>query len=145
MNLRCFNHPDYAAPVADFVQDILALRPCRPGHLAAAAITGIPPSSRHNCNLTDVNEAEYQCLLDLPDMQEVIDNSAEGKGERLTPSCDVAGLGEAFPPRRLVGLLRGVQEAGGSANVQSIGQNDWNTALSRIALEIRSHMADESQ
>ncbi len=140
LNLRCYNYPEYAASIDGLVQDVLAARPGHPERVILGGVLGTPPDS--GCNVGDMSTADFDCLLDHPAMQEVIDDSAEGKGERLTPSCDVSGLGEAFPPRRLVQFLRGVQAAGGSANVQSICQNDWDTALSRIAREIRSHVAE---
>lgn len=140
LNLRCHNYPEYAAPVDGLVQDILALRPGHPERVIVGGVLGIPPDS--GCNTGDMGAADFDCLLDHPAMQAVIDHSAEGKGERLTPSCDAVGLGEAFPPRRLVQFLRGIQANGGSGNVQSICQDDWDTALSRVAREIRSHMAE---
>jgi len=140
LNLRCYNYPEYAAPIDGLVQQILAARPEHPERVIVAGVLGVPPDS--GCNTGDMTTTDFDCLLDHPAMQEVIDESAMGKGERLVPSCDSAGLGEAFPPRRLVGFLRGVQASGGSANVQSICQNDWDTALSRVAREIRSHMAE---
>ena len=44
----------------------------------------------------------------------------EGKGERLTPSCDEAGLGEAFPPRRIVEWVRQINNVGHNGIVRSI-------------------------
>jgi hypothetical protein len=65
-------------------------------------------------------------------MQERIDESPEGKGERITPSCDEEGLGEAFPPRRLVSLARGIRAAGGGGTIASICEADFRPAMRRI-------------
>ena len=139
LNLRCFNHRDqYVEPVDSYVDDFLALRPDNPERLVVAAIVGIPPGTRHQCNLRNMTDADFQCLLDLPDMQEVIDNSAEGKGERLTPSCDEAGLGEAFPPRRIVDLVRQINAVGNNGIVRSICEADFRPAMEAITDLIQS-------
>ncbi len=83
-----------------------------------------------------------QCLLDLPEMQEVIDNSEEGMGERLTPSCEVPGLGEAFPPRRIIQFAGRILEGGGGINVQSICRQDWTLSMHSIARTISARLAD---
>jgi len=133
LNLRCYNHREqYVEPVDTFVDAILGLRADAPDRLVVAAIVGIPPGTRHQCNLSNMTDADFQCLLDLPDMQEVIDNSAEGKGERLTPSCDEAGTGEAFPPRRIVQFVREINEVGHNGIVRSICDADFRPAMQAI-------------
>jgi hypothetical protein len=139
LNLRCYNHRDqYVQPVDGFVDAILELRADAPERLVMAAIVGIPPGTRHQCNLSNMTDADFQCLLDLPDMQEVIDNSAEGKGERLTPSCDEAGLGEAFPPRRIVQFVREINAVGNNGIVRSICEADFRPAMQAITNLIQS-------
>ncbi|MBI2896582.1 MAG: hypothetical protein HYY06_23690 [Deltaproteobacteria bacterium] len=139
LNLRCFNHRDeYVEPVSSFVSDLVALRPCAPERLVVAAIAGIPPDS--GCNLSGMTDADFQCVLDHPAMQEVIDESPAGQGERLTPSCDVPGLGQAFPPRRIVELVRGVRREGASGTVQSICDADLSPAMREIARVVRSRL-----
>jgi hypothetical protein len=136
LNLRCYNHGEqYVEQVDEIVYDLWALRPCLDGHLAVAGIVGIPPGTRHPCSLTNMTDADYQCLLDLPEMQQVIDNSAEGRGERLTPSCDEAGLGEAFPPRRIVELIRQLGNRGATSSVHSICEADLQ--MGQIGAELR--------
>jgi hypothetical protein len=139
LNLRCFNHGDeYVEPVESFTERLLALRPCA-ADLAVFGIVGIPPTTQHACNLSDMTEADFQCVLDLPGMQEVIDESPEGRGQRLTPSCDEAGLGEAFPPRRIVEHLRQLRQAGATTGVTSICTNDYSPVFRGLvaALEAR--------
>ena len=135
LNLRCYRHGDqYAEPVASFVDSLLSIRSAP--DLVVAGIVGLPPDDTHQCNLVDPTEREFGCILDLPRMQEVVDESAEGKGERLTPSCDVAGLGEAFPPRRIVELVRDVVGAGGKGFVRSICEPDLELAMSQMGRAI---------
>jgi hypothetical protein len=144
LNLRCFQHRDmYVEPVSSYVDDILALRPDEPERIVAAAIVGIPPSVRHPCSLQHMTDADFQCVLDLPDMQEVIDNSAEGKGERLTPSCDEPGLGEAFPPRRIVEFVRQINQVGSSGIVRSICEENFQPALEAITRLVESKVFGE--
>ena len=139
LNLRCYNHRDqYVEPVDSYVDAFLGLRADNPERLVMAAIVGIPPGTRHQCNLTGMTDADFQCLLDLPEMQEVIDNSAEGKGERLTPSCDEAGLGEAFPPRRIVEVVRQINNVGNNGIVRSICEANFQPAMQAITSLIQS-------
>jgi len=133
LNLRTFNHPEYLEPVASFKNALLGLRPGRPERVAVAAIVGIPPGTKHTCNLSEMSDDDFRCLLDLPDMQERIDESPEGLGQRLTPSCDETGIGEAFPPRRMVSLARAIQAAGGAGLVASICEADFRPAMARIS------------
>jgi len=135
LNLRCYNHRDtYVEPVDTYVDHVLGLRPNNPERLVVAAIVGVPPAGRNPCNLSAMSDADFQCLLDLPDMQEVIDNSAEGRGERLTPSCDEVATGEAFPPRRIVEFVRGISAAGShNGIVRSICDADFRPAMQAIA------------
>jgi hypothetical protein len=120
VELRCYNHADqYVEPVESLADDLLALRPC-PRDLAVAAVVGVPPPSQSDCAFGEVAEADLQCVLDLPGMQEVVDNSAEGRGERLAPSCDQPGLGEAFPPRRIVRFLSEMRAGGAITGLLSL-------------------------
>jgi hypothetical protein len=140
LNLRCFEHAEYVDDVATLVQGLLALRPGHPERVIVGGVLGIPVDS--GCDTGDMGADDFNCLLDHPEMQQVIDHSAEGKGERTVPSCAVPGLGEAFAPRRLVQFVRDVQAAGGSGNVQSICQSDWSAALANIAREIQEQVAE---
>jgi len=63
----------------------------------------------------------------------VIEDSAEGRGERLVPSCDAAGLCEAYPPRRILELLRGIDAAGGAGIVGTICDSDLTSPLRALA------------
>jgi hypothetical protein len=133
LGLRCYTHREqYVQPVSSYVDDILALRADKPERLVVAAIVGIPQNTLHGCNLTDMTEADFQCLLNLPAMQETIDQSAEGKGERLTPSCSAGPRGEAFPPRRIVDFVRQVSATTNSGIIRSICEDDFQPAMEAI-------------
>jgi len=136
LNLRCYNHrAQYVEPVDTFVHRLLDVRREHPERLVVAPIVGTPLGA-------DCGSRDMQCLLDLPEMQEVIDNSEEGQGERLTPSCEVPGLGEAFPPRRIVQFAGRILESGGGINVQSICRQDWTLSMQSIARTISARLAD---
>ncbi len=143
LNLRCHTYADeYVKPVAEITEALLALRPGQPDLLVVAEMVGIPPARDNDCVLRDMTDEDFQCLLDLPLMQEVIDDSAEGKGERLRPSCDELGLGEAFPPRRMVQLAREVDAAGGTGIVRSICEADFRPALQAVADALAARLTE---
>lgn len=131
LNLRCYNYEDeYLEAVDAFVGALLSLR--SPRDLVVGGIVGLPPDDRHDCNLTSPAEGDLDCILELPEMQLVIDTSAAGRGERLTPSCHDPELGESYPPRRIVQFVRGVIEAGGAGFVRSICEQDLTHAVSQM-------------
>jgi hypothetical protein len=131
LNLRCFQNPEMVRPAAEFVDSYLGLKPGAPGRLVVAAIVGVPPDL---VALDDVDlasgdpqsRADFDAILADPRMRETVDFSPEGGGSRLVPSCDVPGLGVAFPPRRIVEVIRDVHESGAGGVVQSICQADWS-------------------
>ncbi|MBI2892365.1 MAG: hypothetical protein HYY06_02355 [Deltaproteobacteria bacterium] len=119
LNLRPFRNPDLLVSPAEIAEGLLALRPC-PERLFVGAIVGTPIESQ--CTLYP--SPDLDCLLAEPAMRERIDYSAFGQGERLVPVCDVPGLGEAFPARRVLELLRELQSAGANVAVVSICESD---------------------
>lgn len=115
LNLRPFLHPELLVPPAEVARDLLSLRPCT-DRLFVGAIVGIPPET--DCSWWSPSP-DIDCLLADPAMQERIDDSADGQGERVVPSCDEPGWGEAFPPRRTLELLRELQRGGAAVSVAS--------------------------
>ena len=73
------------------------------------------------------------------DMEERIDPSMPN---RLVPSCNVPGLGIAFPPVRLVQAAQQLEEAGAKVTVQSICQESYNGALTEIIRQIASALGN---
>lgn len=129
MNLRCHRYPELVTPTDTFVNAFLSLRE-NPQRLTVAAITGVPRDLL--VGLGPVFEAaDFDAILAAPGMQFVVD------GERLVPSCDVAGLGEAVPPRRIVQVLRDIAaESPGSAYLGSICSPDWTDTVEGLAASI---------
>jgi len=138
LNLRCFANSEMVRPVEEFVDSILSAKPFGAGWTVIAAITGVPPDL---VALTDAeldagdlqDDADYRRILGDERMMETIDYSPEGGGNRLIPSCDVPGLGIAFPPRRIVELVQQAEQAGASGVVQSICQADWAPTMRAIS------------
>jgi len=145
LGLRCFNNPEMIRPVDEFVTNLLAIKPGRPDRIVVAGITGVPPDL---VQLTDEDLAsgdimstrDFEDLLNDPRMTETVDYSPEGGGNRLVPSCDVPGLGIAFPPRRIVQLIRDVDAEGNGGIVQSICQADWRPTMRAISTAIARHL-----
>jgi hypothetical protein len=121
LNLRCFLNPTAQHPITRFVEGYLATR-TSPDLLVYAAIAGVPT------NATSAT-ATFDQILAAPEMQEMIDPTMM---TRLRPSCNVAGRGIAFPPRRIVEVARGLDQRGSNGLVYSICQADFTPALDAI-------------
>ena len=128
LNLRCFMYgaESYQAvqPISRYVDGFRALRPGRPDLVLFAAIVGVPPDS-----VPDPTNLDYDAILAHPDMQEMIDPMDPN---RLRTSCNVPGLGIAFPSRRIVGVAR---QMAPHSIVQSICQADLRPIVTAIARE----------
>ncbi len=141
LSLRCFENPAMLQPWEEFVPTLLALKPGQPERVSLSAIVGVPHDlvERSNADLLSadvMSTADLDAILADPRMQERIDDSPEGGGARLVPSCDVPGLGVASPPRRIVQAVREVDRAGNLGIVQSICQADWSDTTEAIARAI---------
>ncbi|MBW2462701.1 MAG: hypothetical protein JRH11_13710 [Deltaproteobacteria bacterium] len=110
-NLRCFRYPDALQPVERYTDGLLAGRD--PRRLHYLLISGVP---------TDAIGTGFATILAHRYMQEQIDPDMP---TRLRPSCNVAGRGFAFPPRRMVELGRQLEARGAAASIQSICQGDF--------------------
>ena len=121
LNLRCLRYAaDAVHPLERYVAGYLQLRRS-PRRLAVLGIVGLP------LDLAPATSAPigYDAILDDPRMQEVVDPTMPN---RLVPSCNVAGRGLAFPPRRFVELARQLEARGASVSLQSICQASYPTA-----------------
>ena len=136
--VRCFENQERLLPLDEAVEGILSVKPGRPDRIVVAAIAGVPSDlvalSEADLESEDVQTAEdFERILADPRMVEAVDESAEGGGERLVPSCDVPGAGVAFPPRRIVSLVRDIDRQGNGGIVQSSCGADWQPALRALA------------
>ncbi len=141
---RCFNNPEMRQPVVRYVDMFLSLRP-RNDRLVLAGILGVPPDlvalSDADLASNDIMQtATFDEILADPRMIETVDYSPEGGGNRLVPSCDVPGLGVAFPPRRIVETIRDVDAVANNGIVQSICQADWSDSMRAITRVIQRHL-----
>jgi len=122
-NLRCFRYPDALQPVERYTDGLLAGRD--PRRLHYLLISGVP---------TDAVGTGFASILAHPGMQEQIDPDIP---TRLRPSCNVAGRGFAFPPRRMVELGRQLDERGAAASIHSICQSDYAPAMDALVEMLR--------
>ncbi len=114
LSLRCFMYPGAVQPASRYVDGLLALRGS-PDHVIFAAIVGVPADL-----VADPTNIDYDAILADPRMHELPDPM---QPSRLAPSCSMPGLGLAFPPRRIVQVARGINQAGATSIVQSICHN----------------------
>ena len=143
LNLRCFNNPEMVRPYDEFVTSILAIKPGHAERVVVAGIVGIPPDlaqlTEDDLSSDDIMTAsDFDDILNDPRMTETVDYSPEGGGNRLVPSCDVPGLGIAFPPRRIVNWIKDIDTQGNNGIVQSICQSDWSDTTRAITRLIAS-------
>jgi len=127
LNLRCFSFPGAVHPVERYVDGFRALRRERPDLFTIGVIAGIP-EDLYPAGASEA--AELDRILADPRMAEEIDPDMP---TRLRPSCNVAGRGLSFPPRRLVRLARAFE---GQSVVTSICQADWTAAIQTIGRTI---------
>jgi hypothetical protein len=143
LNLRCYNNPEMVRPYESFVDSILAIKPQHPERIVVAAITGVPSDlvQLTDAQLTSddiMTTADFEDILNDSRMVETVDYTTEGGGNRLVPSCDVPGLGIAFPPRRIVSWIKDIDAVGNNGLVQSICQADWTDTTRAITRLIAS-------
>ena len=137
LNLRAYNHADeYLEPADSIAAGLLALRDGHPERLLVAGIVGVPVDAPELG--PEMTEGDFGTLLEQGALQQRIDNSAAGMGERLVPSCDVEGTGEAFPPRRILETFRAIEAAGGTGMVQSICQDDWTDVMGSVVAALQA-------
>jgi len=138
LNLRCFDNQEMVRPVDEFVNSILSVKPGHTDRIVVSAIAGVPPDlvelSDAQLRSADIMTREdFENILNDPRMVESVDYSPNGGGNRLVPSCDVPGLGVAFPPRRIVELIRDIDGVANNGLVQSICQSDWTFSTRAIS------------
>lgn len=128
LNVRCFAHPEF---VTTLDETEAALRGfAREGHyLVLGALVGVPPDEPA-CN--GPGDALAGCLA-VPAMLEQIDPATPSQ---LVPSCNTAA-GLAFPPRRIVELVR---RFGADGYAASLCTADYGEPLRAVARRILEHL-----
>ncbi len=130
INLRCIDYPDALHPVERYVDGYLELKQ-NPDLFVFAAIVGVPTDL-----VADTSNINFDAIL--------ADSRMEAKPDALNPeipatSCDVSGVGKAYPPRRIVQVAQSLEEEKGSNGIiQSICQSNYNGALDAIVEKIGS-------
>lgn len=125
MNLRCFRHgADSLYPIERYVDGLLQLRR-EPARLVFAPIVGIP---------TDLVPAagsppEWDRIAADDRMIPRIDPRDPSE---LAPSCNVPGLGLAYPPTRTLAVARGLEARGARIVISSICQAGFTNTLGPI-------------
>jgi hypothetical protein len=121
LDLRCSSYPTAVHPIGRYVDGLLATR-ARPRRLVASVIAGLPPG-------VSTDRVSYDEILAHPMMQEERDPT---RPNRLRPSCNVAGLGNSYPPRRIVEVARGLEARGASTSSHSICGDDYSAAIDSL-------------
>jgi hypothetical protein len=140
-NLACFSHPELLRPVGELVEAMLALR--SPGRIAVAAIAGLPPGYTGIDSEEDgdvMTPQDMDAILADDAMQARIDDSPEGGGNRLVPSCDIPGLRTSYPPRRIVEWVRALDAGGAAGLVQSLCDPDMAPVDRALGALVRSRL-----
>jgi hypothetical protein len=127
LNLRCFSFPGAVHPLARYIDGFRALRQDRPDLFTLGIIAGVPEDIVGG---GATGEVEIERILADPRMTEEIDPSMP---TRLRPSCNVAGRGFSFPPRRLLGLALAFPD---QSVVASICQSDWSASIETLSRTI---------
>lgn len=127
LNLRCSRFPGALHPISRYVDGFRQLR-SNPNLLVYAPIVGIP---------TDLVGASYEDMLADGRLREVeVDGTdMDTNPDRLGSSCNTEN-GEAFPPRRIIEVARGLDAVGASTTVQSICAADFGPAIDVIIEKI---------
>jgi hypothetical protein len=123
LNLRCFSFPGAVQPFERYADGLTAGRDARRIHFLP--IVGVPDEAAGS---------DFEAILAHPDMQELIDPSMP---TRLRPSCNIPGLGFAYPPRRIVDVGRLLDAQGASVSIQSVCQADFTPAIDALIALLR--------
>jgi len=130
LNLRCWFNPDALQPISRYVDGLQALREDE-GHVVFGAVVGIP---------TDLDDASYDDILADSRMDFVVNTD----GTNIEPSCNVAGRGLAFPPRRIVETAKELDLLGSRVALGSICQETYDSVLAELLGEIQAVIEEES-
>lgn len=129
LNLRCSRYSNEAVhPISRYVDGLLALR--SPDLLVFGAIVGIPVDLAPGPG----EDTNWDALVGEESIRDprMVERPDPTTPSQLTPSCDVPGLGKAFPALRIARVARSLEDAQAGAVIQSICQADFGPALELI-------------
>lgn len=118
-------------PIERYLDGFMALRR-NPALLVVATVAGVPsdlapPPGIGSGELV----AAYDRLLADPRLTESFEPTMVD-ARRLVPACTAVDGGEAFPARRLIEVMRGLELRGAGTSVVSICGNDFRPLLNRF-------------
>ncbi|MBW2464133.1 MAG: hypothetical protein JRH11_20960 [Deltaproteobacteria bacterium] len=122
--LVCHEFEERLYNVRRYVAGFAALRE-DPRDLVFAPVVGVPTDAAP----APGDAPDLAAILAHPDMQARPDSEDP---TRLVPSCNIAGRGLTFPPRRYMEVARGLGAAGASTPVASICQADFSPVIDAI-------------
>ena len=130
LGVRCFEYEDEALyPVSRYIDGLLQLRRY-PSRLVFAPIVGVPVDLAP----TSGTAADWDSILSDDRMQQTVDPMTGGSS--ILPSCEVSGVGRAFPPRRMVRVAQELEARGASTTVGSICQSSYAGVLNGIIRQL---------
>ena len=122
LNRRCGVLTDALQPISRYVEGLVSLKD--PRALVFATVAGIPADLAGADTVTVLADERMDAIADPAD------------DTRPRPSCNLPGVGEAEPPRRLVSTAAGLGERGAHTELQSLCQEDYSVALDAIAARV---------
>lgn len=135
---RCLRE-DALHPVSRYVDGLLALRE-DPRRVFYGVLGGIPADAVPS--EVDPLEPQLVELLGDPRMES---RPSELDSTQLAPSCDRPGEGRAYPPERMVGVARGLADAGAAVWVDSACRDTLTDPIDRIASRITAALAPTAE
>jgi len=126
--LVCHEFEERLHNVRRHVTGFAALRE-DPRDLVFAPVVGLPTDAVPRLGAAP----DFAAILGHPDMQVQPD---PGDPTRLAPSCNTAGRGLTFPPRRYMEVAQGLGAAGASTPVASICQADLTAVVDAISVRL---------
>jgi hypothetical protein len=125
LGLRCWFNPTALSTTGRIADGLLATR-THPARLVFSVIAGVPPD-------ISTATASYDEILAHPRMQEEIDPT---RMTRLLPSCSGPLGGNAYAPRRIVEVARGVEARGAFTSSHSICADEYGAPIDALLDDI---------
>ena len=125
VHLRCFLHADALHDVERYADGLLQLRR-DPRRLVFAAVVGIPP------DLVPPSGTSPTVWSDIFEDERMMARIDPSEPSELVPSCNVPGIGKAYPPIRALQLARSLESRGARIALASICGPSFSGVLAAI-------------